>query len=157
MTMKYNAADFKENQLPTCFLDTCMFSAGMVSDFLGLSFSVIQYRKFDVNFYPSCVFTQNDMHYVEKLKANLAYRNRTMIAVHANYLIGNRWKMLRLLENGLWIAAPTSAIYPPATNITEDMLRSNRSIADNEGNIYDLEHVVLSETRWGKCVDYIEQ
>jgi hypothetical protein len=37
MSAKYNVADFKENQLPTCFLDSCMFSAGMVSDFMKRS------------------------------------------------------------------------------------------------------------------------
>jgi hypothetical protein len=28
---KYNASDFKPNQLSTCFLDSCMFSASMLS------------------------------------------------------------------------------------------------------------------------------
>jgi hypothetical protein len=65
-------------------------------------------------------------------------------------------KMLHLLEHGLWIAAPTSAVYHILSNVTDASLKSNYSIADKEGNRYDLEHVVLFETKWGKCIDYVE-
>jgi hypothetical protein len=78
-----------------------------------------------------------------------------MIAAHANMVLGNRRKMLRLRESGLWIAAPAIAVYPPAFDLA-DMSKSNHSIVDEEGNQYDLEHMVLQESRWGKCIEYVE-
>lgn len=80
-----------------------------------------------------------------------------MISVHGNFIIGNGQKMLYLRHNGLWIAAPSVAVYsPPSLNLTEEMLTSIYSIKDREGIRYDLEHINLEETRWGKCVEYVE-
>lgn len=92
----------------------------------------------------------------ETLKANVAYRNKSMITIHANYIKGNRGKMLHLLENGLWIAVPTSIAYPPWFNASAPMAKTNQTIDDELGNRFNLEHVVLAHTHWGKCREYVE-
>jgi hypothetical protein len=106
---------------------------------------------------PALMITKPDLDYaLETLREHLLYRNKSMITVHANYIKGNRWKMLHLLENGLWIAVPTIAVYPNGFDLASGLIKSNFTIDDKDGTRYNLEHVVLAQTSWGKCIDFVE-
>lgn len=77
-----------------------------------------------------------------------------MCTVHANYIKGNVAKMLRLNENGLWLAVPSEVAYRPdySSAIIE---KSNNTIDDMvSGQRYNLQQVILSHTVWGKCNEY---
>jgi hypothetical protein len=87
----------------------------------------------------------------------LAYQNRTsMVALHANYVVGNRVKMMRMHEHGLWIAVPSYAGYSPSLNVTDEVLNGPHIISDKDGNRYNLEHLEFGPTKWGKCIDFDE-
>jgi len=66
--------------LVTCVLDPCVFSSGMLSRV----------------WVPEYTY--------EQLLENVALRNETICAVHANYLSGNAPKMQRMQEYGFWLA-----------------------------------------------------
>eukprot|EP00981_Chlorochromonas_danica_P008689 scaffold2270_cov242-Ochromonas_danica.AAC.3 len=66
--------------LTTCYLDTCIFSSGMLS------------RKY----IPELTY--------EMLVENLKKMNERMVTVHANYISGNKKKMVRMMDYGLWLA-----------------------------------------------------
>ena len=66
--------------LVTCVLDPCVFSSGMLSRV----------------WVPEYTY--------EALLQNLAKRNETFCAVHANYLKGNKPKQQRMEEYGFWLA-----------------------------------------------------
>ena len=66
--------------LVTCVLDPCVFSSGMLSRV----------------WVPEYTY--------EALLENVALRNETFCAVHANYLSGNRPKQQRMAEYGFWLA-----------------------------------------------------
>lgn len=66
--------------LISCMLDTCAFSSGMIS------------RVYE----PELTY--------ETLMANLKTLNESLVTLHANYLSGNRKKMLRMKEYGFWLS-----------------------------------------------------
>lgn len=68
--------------LVTCFLDTCVFSSGMLSKI----------------YIPEYTYGE--------LLDNLKYKNESIVALHANYLTGNKAKMVRMNEHGFWLATP---------------------------------------------------
>lgn len=91
---------------------------------------------------------------LETLQENLLYRNKSMCAIHANFIKGNRLKMLRLNENGLWLAVPRRIEYPPEFN-SSYIDNSSSTIGDSTTGLrYNLEYAVLSNTVWGICNDY---
>jgi hypothetical protein len=91
---------------------------------------------------------------IETLKENLIFRNESMCAIHANYLKGNRRKMLRLNENGLWLATPLAVTYDREYNATIHNLIPNTTLEDSSGNLFNLEMMLLAHTIWGKCNKY---
>lgn len=68
------------NVIVSCFLDECMFSAGMLRGYGGGN--------------------------MVELKEQLILRNNSaeIITVHANFMMGNRPKMEKLKQNNLWTA-----------------------------------------------------
>lgn len=45
-----------------------------------------------------------DMVGIEMLVENLNKMNESMVTVHANYISGNKKKMVRMMDYGLWLA-----------------------------------------------------
>lgn len=79
-----------------------------------------------------------------------------MCAVHANYIKGNRIKMLKMNENGLWLAIPSSVLYDDDFAEARDLVSSNSTLTDMQsGSIYNLQHMLLSHTHWRKCNEYV--
>lgn len=72
--------DSEHTPLVTCVLDPCIFSSGMLSRV----------------WVPEYTY--------EALLENLAIRNESFCAVHANYLKGNKPKQQRMEEYGFWLA-----------------------------------------------------
>ena len=95
--------------LVTCVLDPCVFSSGMLSRV----------------WVPEYTY--------EALLQNLALRNETYCAVHANYLKGNKPKQQRMEEYGFWLAS-----------------RFSRRHIKQEGQ----QAVHESETWIGECKEY---
>jgi hypothetical protein len=69
-----------QRYLVSCLLDSCVFSSGMLSRLYEPEFTY------------------------ETLTSNLKILNESIVSIHANYLSGNRKKMLKMQEHGLWLA-----------------------------------------------------
>lgn len=72
-----------DKYLVTCDLDTCQFSSGMLS------------KKYE----PELTY--------ETLLLHLAKKGNPMVAVHGNYISGNKRKMDTMKESGFWLAPST--------------------------------------------------
>jgi len=108
-----NAADAPV-PLVTCVLDPCVFSSGMLSRV----------------WVPEYTY--------EQLLENVALRNETICAVHANYLSGNAPKMQRMQEYGFWLAT-----------------KSGTKVNATAGGKHAHDHHHETGGWGGECLDYI--
>jgi hypothetical protein len=112
----------KEAAIPlvTCRLDPCVFSSGMLSRV----------------WIPEYTY--------EALVDNVALRNETICALHANYLSGNTPKMQRMQEYGFWLASKREMI---------GLENDGSSKAAHHHHHHAKHHE--SEDWGGKCSDFV--
>ena len=106
--------------LVTCVLDPCVFSSGMLSRV----------------WVPEYTY--------EQLLENVALRNETICAVHANYLSGNVPKMQRMQEYGFWLASRSGF----ASNIEAGMEGGKQKHHEHS-------HHHDSSDWGGSCLEYV--
>jgi hypothetical protein len=106
--------------LVTCVLDPCVFSAGMLSRAWVPEFTY------------------------EMLLENVALRNETICAVHANYLSGNAPKMQRMQEYGFWLASKEG-----------DTVRDENGRNRHKDHHHKHSHDTAAQAWGGECLDYV--
>ena len=107
--------------LVTCVLDPCVFSSGMLSRV----------------WVPEYTY--------EQLLENVALRNETICAVHANYLSGNTPKMQRMQEYGFWLATKSG---------TKGAIAGSSAGGGKHNHEHHEHH--HDTTNWGgQCAEYV--
>ena len=81
----YNSPnEVTRKELTTCFLDTCVFSSGMLSN----------------KWVPEYTY--------DTLLQNVRKRNESICSIHANYISGNQNKKEMMKVHGYWLADENS-------------------------------------------------
>lgn len=90
------------DHLVSCYLDECVFSSGMLSQNPGMTY--------------------------ELLINGVNLRNESICTVHSNYMVGNKTKMDRLKEFGLWISRNKDEVLGPGSGRCEPYVPRNITI-----------------------------
>ena len=119
--------------LVTCVLDPCVFSSGMLSRV----------------WVPEYTY--------EQLLENVALRNESICAVHANYLSGNAPKMQRMQEYGFWLATKSGTKGAASHDHINGTAGHGMGMGGGGGKHSHEHHEHHHETNnWGgECLEYV--